>query len=244
MQLKLFLPFLLFAPLLCRSTPAVSLSLDELLSRLAQSNKRRDALLAGYVGIRVYEASNGFTHSHAQMHVKVVFRNPSSKDLTVVSEDGSKVIRSRVFKPALSAEKEALRADLKQRSAISPENYEFTLVGEEDLRERHCYVLEARPRRKDKFLLRGRVWIDSVDYAVIRVQGELVKLPSFWTRKVEYARDYQKIGDFWLPMRDESVSQLLIFGRSTLSITYSDYQIEVRSAGGVAAGDVQLFKQR
>lgn len=208
---------------------AKSLSLDQLLEQMAASNKRREALLAGYSGVRTYEAANGFTRTQAQMKVKVVFRTPASKEFTVISEAGSKIIRSKVFKPALKAEKEALRPDLKRGSAISPDNYDFTLVGEEDLRGRHCYLLDARPRRKEKFLLRGRVWIDSADYAVVRIKGEVVKLPSFWTRKVEYQRDYQKVGEFWLPVRDESVSQLLIFGASTLTIVHSNYEIETRA---------------
>ncbi len=223
-------PSALGAPLDKTSAVAAgSVSLEQILSQLDASNKRRDALLAGYSVMRVYQAANGFTHTQAQMQVKMTFRNPSSKDFTVVSEDGSKIIRSRVFRPALNAEREVLRSDQKIRSAISPDNYEFALLGEEDLRSRHCYVLDARPKRKDKFLLRGRIWIDAADYAVARVQGELVKLPSFWTRKVEYVRDYQKVGALWLPMRDESVSQLFIFGRSTLTITHSDYRIESRN---------------
>jgi len=45
----------------------------------------------------------------------------------------------------------------------------------------------------------------------------------------------QKVGDVWLPLRDESVSQLLLFGKSSLTITYSDYQIQVRESSDSAA---------
>jgi hypothetical protein len=211
-------------------TSGKSVTLEYLLSQLDAGNKRRNALLAGYSVVREYRASNPFTHTQAQMLVKMIFRNPSSKEFTVVSEAGSKIIRSRVFHPALAAEQEAVRSDLKLQSTIGPDNYDFSLLGEEEVRNRRCYVLGAHPKRKDKFLLRGRVWIDAADYAVARVQGELVKLPSFWTRRVEYLRDYQKVGEFWLPLRDESVSQILIFGRSTLTITHSEYKIESRNS--------------
>jgi hypothetical protein len=202
------------------------LPLDQILSQMAASTKKQETALAGYSAFRTYQAGNGLTHTKAWMQVKTVFRSPSTKDFTVVSEDGSNIIRSKVFKRALEAEKEAQRADQKQRSAFNSDNYDFTLAGEEDLRGRHCYVLEAHPKRKDKFLLRSRVWVDAADFAVVRVKGELVKPPSFWTRDVEFMRDYQKMGDFWLPMRDESSSQLLIFGKSTMTITYDDYAVE------------------
>ena len=210
-------------------------SVDQVLARLADANRRREHLLVGYSAFRTYQAENSFTHSQAEMDVKIRFQSPATKEFVVVSESGTRIIRSRVFKPALNAEKEALRPDAKKRSAISLDNYEFSFAEEQELRSRRCYVLNLRPRRNDKFLLRGRAWIDADDYALVRVEGELVKLPSFWTRKVEYRRDYQKVGDVWLPLRDESVSQLLLFGKSSLTITYSDYQIQVRESSDSAA---------
>jgi hypothetical protein len=205
-------------------------AVDELLTRLAEENKRRENLLVGYSSLRTYQAENGFTHSEAKMDVKATFQSSAGKEFRIIRENGSKIIRGKVFKPALNAEKEATQPQMKQRSAINKDNYDFSFAGEQELRDRRCYVLNLQPRRKEKFLLRGRVWIDSEDYAIARLEGELVKLPSFWTRKVEYRRDYQKVGEVWLPLKDESVSQLFIFGRSTLSITYSDYQVQVRES--------------
>src|SRR2546428_4752220 len=104
-------------------TSGKSISLEYLLLQLDAGNKRRNALLAGYSVVREYQAANAFTHTQAQMQVKMIFRNPSSKEFTVVSEAGSKIIRSRVFRPALAAEQEAVRSDLKLRSTIGPDNY-------------------------------------------------------------------------------------------------------------------------
>lgn len=213
--------------------PGDSPSLDHVLAQLATHNEQRDAALTGYSAARDYEAENGFTHTHAQMQVRMRFHRRRGKDFTIVGEDGSKIVRSHVFRPALEVEKEAAEATVKQRSDITTNNYEFTLVGEQDLRDRHCFVLEARPKRKDKFLMRSHVWVDSEDYALVRVRGELVKLPSFWTRRVEFTRDYQKVGGFWLPMHDQSVSQLRIFGKATLRIRYYDYLIEPITASEI-----------
>jgi hypothetical protein len=203
-------------------------SIDTLLRRMSEANIRRESLLAGYSGVRTYKAENGFTRSRAETVVKVTFRSPAQKKFQVISESGTKIIRTKVFKPALEAETEAQRPQVKQRSAVNAHNYELSFLGEEEIRGRLCYLLNIRPRRKDKFLLRGQVWIDSQDFAIVRVQGHLVKLPSFWTRKVEYRRDYQKIGDIWLPLHDQSTSQLFMFGKSTLTIDYTDFQIELR----------------
>jgi len=52
-----------------------------------------------------------------------------------------------------------------------------------------------------------------------------VRNPSFWISRVEFVRNYQKIGDFWLPARNESHTQVKFFGRHVLTIDYGQYQI-------------------
>ena len=59
----------------------------------------------------------------------------------------------------------------------------------------------------------------------MRMEGSPAKNPSFWTRKVEFTRRYQKHGPFWLAASIESESELLIAGKSSLKIEYSDYVI-------------------
>lgn len=206
----------------------VTTSLEQILSRMDATNRHRESALISYTAMRTYEAANGDGDHRAKMQVKVVFNSPRTKDFTIVSEQGSSFIRNMVFVRALDTEKETQASASKQRSAVNADNYSLTLIGQENVQGRHCYVLDARPKRKDKFLIRGRVWIDAVDYAVVRVQGELAKSPSFFVRKVQLIRDYAKIGDFWLPQQDQSISQLLVFGKSTMTVSYYDYEIQTR----------------
>lgn len=206
--------------------PFITLPMEQILSRMEANSRLRERALAGYTALRTYAAANGDSSDRkAEMQVKVVYSSPATKDFTIVSEDGSEFIRNKVFKRAMETEKEALRPDSKQRSALTSENYSFLLVGDEILRGRRCYVLDTNPKRKDKLLVRGKVWVDCSDYAIVRIQGELVKTPSMFVRKVHFTRDYTKVGDFWLPLRDASVSQLLMLGKSTMTVRYYDYNI-------------------
>ncbi|HEY3128658.1 MAG TPA: outer membrane lipoprotein-sorting protein [Acidobacteriota bacterium] len=205
-----------------------------------EANSRlRERSLAGYTGMRTYRAANGDDDDRkAEMQVRVVYASPSTKDFMILSEEGSGFIRDRVFKKAMETEKEAQHPESKRRSALTTDNYDFTLVGTEKVRGRHCYMVEIRPKRKDKFLVRGYAWIDSLDFAVVRIEGELVKPPSFMTRKVQIVRDYAKVGDFWLPQKDVSTSQLLLFGKSTMTVHYYDYIIKGREPVTASAGSV------
>ena len=105
-----------------------------------------------------------------------------------------------------------MREENQQRSAITPQNYTFQLTDYQKLGRNEFYVLEARPLTKNKFLFRGRIWVDAKDFAIAQVEGEPAVNPSWWTVKTDFTRSYQKIGSFWLPESNESETKVRIFG--------------------------------
>jgi hypothetical protein len=159
------------------------------------------------------------------MVVRAEYEAPNKKVFTIVSESGSGTVRSRVFKKLLEAEQESMRKENQERTAITPENYTFQLTDYEKIDGNEFYVLEARPLNKNKFLFRGRIWIDVKDFAIAHVEGEPAVNPSWWTLKTDFKRSYQKIGDFWLPESNESETKVRIFGTAVLTIKYAEYQI-------------------
>ncbi len=42
---------------------------------------------------------------------------------------------------------------------------------------------------------------------------------------MDFVRDYQKVGGFWLLLREQVVSPVRIFGKETLMIDYQDYNV-------------------
>lgn len=88
------------------------------------------------------------------------------------------------------------------------------------------------PRTKDKFLYRGRIWVDAKDFAVVRPEAEPAKNPSFWTKTAEIAQMYMKVSDFWLPACNHSVTAIRVGGHAELTIDYKDY--EITGAGPVS----------
>ncbi|HEY2933864.1 MAG TPA: outer membrane lipoprotein-sorting protein [Acidobacteriota bacterium] len=206
---------------------AGDLSLGQIVAQMVMNNQERDEAMAGYSSLREYRAGSGTEHK-AQMHVRATYNSPATKDFQILAEDGSIIIRSKVFRAALAAEKEALRLDQRRRIAITPENYDFALVGKERLRGHDCYVLGISPKRKEKFLISGSIWVDGSDFGVVRIKGQLAKSPSLLVRQVDFQRDYRKINGFWVPDRDESISKLLILGRSTFTVAYQNYKVRQR----------------
>jgi hypothetical protein len=209
------------------SIPTPSLSADQVVDNLVRKNQERAQTLLHSEGTRVYHlAYRGFPGDRdAEMTVKATYDSPSSKEFTVVSESGSKLILNRVFKKLLESEKEAAQPAISARTQLNRDNYEFALVGYEPSSRGGQYVLAVTPKARSKYVYHGRVWVDGVDFAVTRIEVEPAQNPSFWTKKSQIHHEYKKVGDFWLPARNESVSYIRLGGRATLTIEYTDYHV-------------------
>ena len=210
------------------------LTAEQVVHNLVQMNLQRVQALHAYQGTRIYRAEyHGFPGTRsAEMVVKVKYLAPGTKEFVVQSATGSKLIIDRVFKKLLEAEREALGAKVQQRSALTGDNYRFTLIGYESGLSGARYELKVEPRTKDKFLYRGRIWVDAEDFAVVRLEAEPVKNPSFWTKNSEIEQGYMKVSDFWLPAYNHSVSAIRLGGQAELTIDYKDYEITGASRVG------------
>jgi outer membrane lipoprotein-sorting protein len=207
-------------------TVSAPLTADQVVNRLAEMNRVRAKSLEGYSSLRTYHLEcHCLSHKTADMVVRAEYQAPNKKVFTILSESGSGTVRNRAFKKLLEAEQESMREDNQQRSAITLENYTFELSEYRKSDQDEFYVLEAEPRSKNKFLFRGRIWVDAKDFAITRVEGEPAANPSWWTLKTDFKRRYQKIGDFWLPESNESETKVRVFGTAFLTIEYREYQI-------------------
>ena len=154
----------------------------------------------------------------------VRYTSPETKQFVILSESGSKLLIERVFKKLLQSEKEALAEENPRHTALNRDNYTFAQVGYESKPTGALYVLSVEPRTRNKFLYRGRIWVDAEDFAVVRLEGEPAKNPSFWTKDTKIDQTYAKVNDFWFPASNRSTTSFRLGGRAYLTIEYQDYQ--------------------
>ena len=196
---------------------------SEIVQRLVAENEQRSRELGAYTARRHYHiAYVGFPHpAEADMIVDAVCNGANSKHFDVVSESGSHLLLDHVLKKLLKTEQKdaAHRAD----SALTPENYTFSLVGVEQEEGRLLYVLTVEPILSGALLYRGKIWVDAQDYAVVKIEAQPARSPSFWIRNTQINRQYEKAGDFWLPRSDRSETRVRLGGRAVLTIEYGDY---------------------
>ena len=78
-----------------------------------------------------------------------------------------------------------------------------------------------KPRRKDKYLLDGEVWLDAEDFAVCRVHGMPSKHLSLWVSRTEIDWRYRRVNGLWLTERIESSSDVRFTGTVLMQIEYT-----------------------
>lgn len=203
------------------------LTLPQLVDNLVQKNAERTEALQKYQGRRVYTLDyKGFPAAfHAEMIVDMTYEAPATKQFKIVSQSGSQWMIDRVLKKLLDAEMESTSEENRARVALNPTNYNFSGLEHLDVPDTCSYAVNVEPKVPSKLLYRGRIFVDSKDFAVCRVEAQPAKNPSFWIKKTDIHHVYLKVGDFWLPAKNESVSSVRGGGRAVLTINYQNYDI-------------------
>jgi hypothetical protein len=182
---------------------------------------------SSYQIIREYRLS-GTKDSKADSEVvaEVDFKPPASERYTIQRYSGSgrgqQLVRS-----ILDHEVEITSKDKdKGRSAISGDNYIFNYIGEGALDGQSCYVLGLKPKRTDKDLVSGQVWVDKHSFLIRQIQGDVEKTPSWWLKKVRITLVFADLEGTWVQKSMEAVADVRLVGTHTLTSRILDYRRE------------------
>jgi negative regulator of sigma E activity len=196
---------------------------EEVVSRMAASDLHRQSSIDGYAGMRRYVLENRKLKKRAEMLVRVKGDADGTKHFEVISEDGWKSANSHVLRKMLDSESETSLPQVRATSKLNFTNYEFEMLRVEVVAGRSAYVLNVKPKRKEKYLFQGQIWVDAEDYALVRAEGSPAKNPSFWTKSTHFIQLYKKAGPLWFPLATQSVTEARIFGTTDVNIEYFDY---------------------
>jgi len=203
------------------------LTLTQVVDRMVADNIARATALESYRGTRTYTlVFKGFpANLYAQMVVDISYTAPNSKTFVVVSQTGPKWIQDQVMSRLLKSEKNAQQGKNRKNVDLNTENYNFSNLEYHPVPDHCSYAVTVAPKTPSKYLYRGKIWINDREFAVCRIEAQPAKNPSFWIRSTNISHSYEKIGEFWLPRKNKSVSALRLGGLATLTIQYQNYKI-------------------
>lgn len=177
--------------------------------------------------LRHLEAHNDHFDSSAWMDVWTE-TDRSSFRYTIVAEGGSDYIRSHVLVAALNSEQQLWTSGAMDRAGFTPDNYTFEPRG---LQPDGLVSLSVKPRRKAPLFLEGSLFLNPDDGDLVRLEGRLVKSPSFWTRRVEIVRWFRRVAGVRMPVAVESTANVVIAGRSTFRMDYEYESVDHQRVG-------------
>ncbi len=196
---------------------------ETIIASMAQARAENRARLRPYIVTREYKLYGKERQAtKSEVVADVTFVPPDSKEYTIQQINGSglgKMIIGRMLEKEAEVTKDYGATD------ISPDNYDFRFIREEEVSGQRCYVLELLPRRKDKNLLRGNIWVDANTYLLRRTEGQPAKAPSWWVRDVRIALRYDDVGGMWLQTASEATAHVRILGPCTMVSRDVKYKI-------------------
>lgn len=195
------------------------------LDAILQAMQRAQAAVrppVSYQVIREYRLSGAKdSRTDSEVVAEVNFRPPGSKDYRIQRSSGSSR-GEQLVRRVLDHEVEA--TSNKTSSAISPNNYNFSYLGEATVDGKACYVLGLAPKRNEKDLISGRAWIDKHSFFVRQVEGVTEKTPSWWLKQVHVKLVFAEREGIWIQTNMEAVADVRIVGSHTLTSQVLDYR--------------------
>lgn len=188
--------------------------------------QENQARARAYTVKRDYQLLDKQEQPKAQVVANITYLPPDQKQYNIESSSGGiggKVLRDIVQKEA-EVPKEAQHRDL------SPQNYDFQLVGQETVDGRNCYVLSLNPKRDEKELLRGKIWVDAADYRIHRLEGNAAKSPSWWIRDLHVLMSFAYVDGMWLHTFTHAVADVRFKGKYVMESHDLEYRPAVQTA--------------
>jgi hypothetical protein len=213
------------AALLLVASSGLATSLDAVTADPADEPIRQflaqDDTLRPYRAVRRLEAENG--KRAGWLEAVTEYSAGAGFRYQVTAEGGSDTIRSRVLRAVLDGEKDAFARGETARSSLVRENYAFQPNGVDAAGLANVILL---PRRKERILVKGNIFLEPYDGRLVRLQGQLASSPSFWVTDVKILRSYERIGGTVVPVALESTAHVRFLGPATLRMTYSYSEID------------------
>src|SRR5580704_10346909 len=145
---------------------------------------------------------------------QITFVPPDMKTYTITQAQcnsrGEKIVRELLNRETESAKKG-------RGSEISRTNYDFVFLRNENFGLVPEYVLLIVPKRQDKYLLRGQIWVDASTFRIRRIEGVPARSPSFWIKGIHITLQYAQLGGMWVPISFDAIATVRLLGQYTLA---------------------------
>jgi hypothetical protein len=223
--------FLLFAIMVPRAqqpdAAAIIHSLD------AENQSRFENVLS-FTDVEHYAVFRGKEQSRpaAEMTVRMTYKKGIGKTYEILSRSGSTLVMKYGLMPLLENEKAINNPAKLAQSWFTSANYDMKLKPgvTQTIDGRLCLALAITPLRKAPNMVDGTLWVDARDHTLVEVEGIASKSPSIFAGTTHMLRRYTNMQGYAMAIHARAESSGMLFGRTVVTIDYSDYRFDLRTA--------------
>jgi hypothetical protein len=190
-------------------------NLSSILDSLERTEEQNPALSRPHKVTREYKVFQGDDPKPiSDVTTQISFTPPDIKTFKITDAQGSprgKKIVIAILEQEIVSAKEGHHHD------ISRSNYDFVFLREQDFGVVPEYVLHIIPKRKEKGLLLGDIWVDAKTYRVRQIVGVPLKTPSFWVTDLHITVQFADVNGMWIPVSVDAIATIRFLGTYSLS---------------------------
>lgn len=156
------------------------------------------------------------------------FRPGEGLEVEIVREGGSEYVRNKILRGMLKSEQRLVAHGKPLRAAVNAQNYHLADGGMTDSGLQRVVLKAAR---KSEGIVNGTLFIEPEAGYVTRIEGRLVKSPSFWVHDVDVTWTFARIGGHVLPTEMSSLGKVRLYGRSMFRMVYHYVTVDGQPTG-------------
>ena len=182
---------------------------------MEEVEQKNPALSRPYKITREYTAFGAdANHPAAEITAEISFAPPDKSTFTLTHVSGNSTV-GKIVRAML--EQETLPPTAGHDGTISRANYDFVFLREEHFTATPEYVLHIIPKRKEKNLLLGLIWVDAKTFQIRRIEGVPAQSPSIWIKDIHMTLQQGNVDGMWLPVALDAIATVRFSGRYTLT---------------------------
>jgi hypothetical protein len=189
--------------------------LDLILDNLERTEQQNAALSRPYEVARKYILFRRDDRKpSSEVTAQISFTPPNIKTFNITEERGNPRGR-KIVRDVLEQEIASTKAG--HKSDVCRSNYDFVFLREENFGAVPEYVLHIIPKRQEKGLLLGDIWVDAKTYHIRQIVGIPLKSPSFWIKDLHITLRFADENGMWMSVAMDAIATVRLLGVYTLS---------------------------
>jgi hypothetical protein len=198
-----------------QESKASSPNLNLILDSLERTEEQNPALSQPYEVTREYKLFREDDPAPVSvLTAQISFTPPETKTFQITKAEGSsrgKRIVNTILQQEIDFAKDGHRGD------VTRSNYDFAFLREQNFGAVPEYVLHIIPKRKEKGLLLGDIWVDAKTFRIRQIVGIPLKNPSIWVEDLHITLQFADVNAMWLPVSVDAIATIYFLGIYTLS---------------------------